>query len=279
MNHVDPQLGITTDDFCQFVEYYMKHNYSFVSPNDILDGLQNKKFIMVTFDDGYYNNQNVLPILKKYQIPAVFFISTNHIKNNKCFWWDVLYRERRKLGKSVKNIYQEQNQLKSKTNEEIEKYIIDIFGKEAFNPKSDIDRPFTPYELKDFSKEEFVFLGNHTSDHAILTNYSSSEIESQILAAQHFINDITGMLPIIISYPNGNYSKEIIKLSKEIGFKLGITTKSKKNYLPINYQDDDCMRLGRFYFEGRGELIKQCDLFRTDFGFYNRILNLLQRKY
>jgi peptidoglycan/xylan/chitin deacetylase (PgdA/CDA1 family) len=280
LNHVDPQQRMTTDKFRQIVEYWLNHDYTSISPNDILNGLNtDKKYIMITFDDGYYNNQHALPTLKKYQIPATFFISTNHVKYNKCFWWDVLYREQIKLGVSVKDISQEQKKLKSKTNEEIEKYLKDIFGEESFNPISDIDRPFTPSELKDFSKEELVFLGNHTSDHAILTNYSSNEIKSQILSSQNTIKDITGTTPITIAYPDGSYSNEIIRISKEIGCKLGITVDYKKNYLPIDYRGDDCMRLGRFLLEGSDKVIKQCELLRSDIVVSRRISNFLRRRY
>lgn len=279
LNLVDPQPWITVEQFRQFVEYYLDHGYTFISQNDILNGLNNdKKHIMITFDDGYYNNKYALPILKEYQIPAVFFISTSHVKYNKCFWWDVLYRERIKLGMSLRNISHEQNQLKLKKSEEIERYLIDMFGAKAFKPIDDIDRPFTLSELKDFSKEKYVFLGNHTSDHAILTNYPLDGIKLQILAAQNTIYDITGITPIIISYPDGGYSAEVIRISKEIGLKLGVTVDPKKNYLPIDYQSNDCMRLGRFRLSDNDNLIKQCELFRSDIVLYPRIWSLLSKR-
>lgn len=278
-NLVDPQTWITTDQFTQFIEYYLKHNYTFVAPDDILQGLgDDKKYAMITFDDGYYNNKYALSILKKYQIPALFFISTNHIKQNKCFWWDVLYRERIKSCTSKKDILNEQNFLKSKTSDEIEQYLIEKFGEKSFEPKSDIDRPFTTSELKDFSKEKYVFLGNHTSNHAILTNYSSNEIKSQIIDAQKFINEITGIAPTAISYPNGNYSDEIIKISKETGIKLGITVEYKKNKLPIDNQSNNCMNLGRFDLSGSNNIINQCKLFRSDILLYTSLRNFLSKR-
>jgi peptidoglycan/xylan/chitin deacetylase (PgdA/CDA1 family) len=278
-NIVDPQTWITTDQFNQFIKYYSKHNYTFVSPNDILQGLNNdNKYIMITFDDGYYNNIYALPILKKYQIPALFFISTNHVKQNKSFWWDVLYRERIKLDASEKEILNEKKKLKTKTSEEIEQYLIKKFGEEAFKPKSTIDRPFTISELKDFSKNKHVYLGNHTSNHAILTNYPLNEIKSQIIEAQKFIYEVTGTTPKTLSYPNGNYSDEIIKISKELGIQIGITIEYKKNKLPINYQTDDFINLGRFDPSGSNNIINQCKLFRSDILLYPRVLNLLKQK-
>lgn len=279
LNLVDPRLWITIEHFRLFVEYYLNHGYTFISPNHILDGLNNdKKYILITFDDGYFNNQCVLPILEEYKIPAAFFISTNHVKYNKCFWWDVLYREGIKNGMSINNITRENQELKLITAGKKENYLRDMFGESAFKPICDIDRPFTSSELKDFSKEKYVFLGNHTSDHNILTNYSSNEIKSLILSAQDYIYDITGITPNIISYPNGNYSNEIIRISKEIGFKLGCAGVLKKNYLPIDCQGIECICLGRFNFYGcdeDDEIIRRCEVFSLDLVLYDWIVRKL----
>jgi peptidoglycan/xylan/chitin deacetylase (PgdA/CDA1 family) len=285
LNIIDPMQRITIQHFSHFVEYYLNHDYIFISPNDILNGLNtDKKYALITFDDGYFNNQRALPILKEYGIPALFFISTNYVKYNKCFWWDVLYRERIKQGRSVEEICWEQQQLKeSMTSEEIGKYIKGRFGEKTFEPIGDIDRPFTLPELKKFSKEKYVFLGNHTSDHAALTNYSSNGIKSQILDAQNTLYDITGTKPIAISYPYGkiSVSNEVIRISKEIGLRL-IFTGFKKNYLPLNFQSDGTMRLFRVPLQGNNELIKQCEVFRSDVSLYYitcNLLNLLKRVY
>lgn len=279
LNRVKPQLGITVDQFSQFVQYFLNHDYSFITPNDIIKGLNpKKKYIMVTFDDGYFNNIHILPVLKKYKIPAVFFISANNIIKNKSFWWDVLYRQRIKTGLSIKEIRYENNQLKVKKNQEIEQYLITRFGEEAFYPISDIDRPFTPMELKTFSREKYVFIGNHTSDHAILTNYNLDEIKSQMHDAQNCIHDITGISPIIISFPDGKYSDEIIKVAKEIGFQLGVTGDFKKNYLPINDDKNSYLCLGRFEMGRSNEILQLYALFRSDSTLiYKQIYDFLKR--
>ena len=267
LNVVDPQNVITIEQFRQFIEYYLEHNYTFISPYDILEGLnKNKKYVLITFDDGYYNNKNALPILKEYKVPALFFISTNHVRHKKCFWWDVLYRQRIKQSISLIDIYYEQELMKSKTNDEIEKFLINTFGEEALKPISDLDRPFTISELKDFSKEKYVFLGNHTSDHAILTNYSLEGIKFQILSAQNAIYEFTGITPVIISYPDGKYSDEVIRICKEIGLKLGTTIEYGKNKLPVKFKDNSIMLLKRLNLEGK-DILKSCNIFRSDVSF------------
>lgn len=279
-NVVNPQQGITVQHFRQFIEYYLSQEYIFVSPEEILNGLaKDRKYVLITFDDGYFNNQYALPVLREYGVPAVFFITPNNVKDNKCFWWDVLYRERIRRGTSEENILREIKVLKLKTYTEIEMYLKDLFGEETFKPIGDIDRPFTPSELKVFSAEKNVFLGNHASDHMMLANCSLGVIKSQILNAQNTIYDITGITPTIISYPLGNYSNKVVKISKEIGLDLGITADPKKNYLPIDYQGNGHMLLGRFTLDGNEELIKQCEVFRSDMGLYNWARKLSKSRY
>lgn len=280
LNHVHPQQSMTVEKFRQFIDYYVKHDYIFVSPDDIQNGLDpGKNHILITFDDGYYNNNLALPILKEYNIPALFFISSNHIKQNKCFWWDVVYRQRISQGYKIDKIFKEIESLKNKKNFDIEKYIKDKFGDNALKPLSNIDRPFTPKELKIFSSNKHVFIGNHTTNHAILTNYTNDEVREEIENSQNSIFNMTGILPTMISYPNGNYSNDIIRLSKMIkGLKFGITTIHKKNLFPLFLKKNDAFTISRFTLWGNRNIESQCKLFRSDIHLLKKIKSLLKRK-
>ena len=77
-----------------FVEYFHRHCYTFVSPNEIAHGLDsNGKYVLVTFDDGYFSNAKALPVLERHGLPAALFVSTDHVLQGKAFWWDVVERE------------------------------------------------------------------------------------------------------------------------------------------------------------------------------------------
>lgn len=272
---VFPALSITKDKFRQFIEHFLENGYAFIKPSDILNSLETGKYAMITFDDGYFNNYNALSCLNEYKIPAVFYLSTSHIKRNKCFWWDVLYRERRKLGVSSKKILSERKQLKLKTSEEIESYLISNFGKNSLRPICDIDRPFTPSELRLLSHEEYIFWGNHTSDHAILKNYSTDEIRVQIKTANKEIYEMTGQKPISIAYPNGLYSDKIIGISTELGLRLGVTIEARKNRLPIKH--GELMTLGRFSLNNRDDIRKQCEVVRSNISITFKIQNAIRK--
>ena len=50
--------------------------------------LPQKSFI-ISFDDGFENNYSIaIPILKKLNIPAVFYLSTDFVENNSMSWID-----------------------------------------------------------------------------------------------------------------------------------------------------------------------------------------------
>ncbi|MDD2703469.1 MAG: polysaccharide deacetylase family protein [Candidatus Omnitrophica bacterium] len=275
-NLVDPQQNVTVDGFRKFVEYFYYRKYSFVSPEDILNGLDNGiSHIMITFDDGYYNNIRALPILREFKIPAVFFITTNNVKHNTSFWWDIIYRENRKRGVGLDKIAAEEQLLKKKTVKQIKEYIHDKYGRGAFNPVGDTDRPFTPEELKKFSEQDFVSLGNHTSDHAILTGYPPGQICARITEAQSYLHGLTGKWPAIISYPNGSHSPKVTDVSRELGLHLGVTLEEKKNLLPL-VKIKNKIALGRFFLLGGRDINRQCDILCSDIMLYIRLKNILK---
>jgi peptidoglycan/xylan/chitin deacetylase (PgdA/CDA1 family) len=111
----------------------------------------------------------------------------------------------------------------------IEQALLGEFGKRAFVPSGDIDRPLTPMELADFAKSNFVEIGNHTYDHAILTLCSPQEVKDQISRCQEALCQLTGYLPRSIAYPNGACSEMVYRVARDLGLSAGFTTRSGSN--------------------------------------------------
>lgn len=262
---MDPQQGITVGQFRSIVEYFSRMGYIFVSPDDIRNGLAaNHRYILVTFDDGYYNNIRALPILEEFNIPAVFFISTDHVDHGKSFWWDVVYRQLKRQGKSGSEVIEAVEEYKHLRTEEIEARLIAKFGTEALKPIADADRPFSVEELKEFCFSKHVILGNHTANHAILPNYSVAEIHEQIVSCQTRLSDWTGKTPCIIAYPNGDYSDRIIEEARSAGLELGITVEPGRNRVPVGPNRTTAMTLKRFIFWGNRSIRSQCRACHAD---------------
>jgi len=74
---------------------FLKKFYHLVNEEEIIAVLEGRKklpryAVWITFDDGYKDNfANAYPVLKKYGIPATFFIPTGYINKNGVFMnWD-----------------------------------------------------------------------------------------------------------------------------------------------------------------------------------------------
>src|SRR5437868_6362935 len=94
-----------------------------------------------------------------------------------------------------------------------------------FVSPADLLKRLSPAELRQFAASRFVHIGNHTANHAILTNYSSDQIRRQIQTAQDDLCEITGQSPIAIAYPNGAHNAQIVEICREIGLQLGVTVR------------------------------------------------------
>lgn len=91
----DPwDLAVTPGNFAEHLQL-LKHQYNVVPVSELVrqlnKGRVQKNTVCITFDDGYQDNfTNALPLLKKYECPATFYIATGFTDQKKLFWWDIL---------------------------------------------------------------------------------------------------------------------------------------------------------------------------------------------
>lgn len=269
----DPQQGITVRHFRESIQHFLRAGYRFVSPPEILAGLDPRgRYALITFDDGYFNNTRALPILAEFDASALFFVSTEHVTLGKAFWWDALYRAGRAAGRTREQIYGALPALKRLRAEELERSVCQIAGTDVLSPVGDVDRPFSPDELRRFADDERVFVGNHTCNHAVLTGYDAAGVRREIAQAQTALERLTGRRPTAIAYPDGGFDQGIAEAARAAGLELGFTTEPRKEYL-CNLEERR-MVLGRFCPWGDREIACQCSGFRSDIALEQRYRSL-----
>lgn len=260
-----PSQNVCVDDFRALVGAVLESGYRIVSPAQVEAGLPpGGRYVMLTFDDGYFNNVLALDVLDEFDVPAAFFVSTNHVLQQKAFWWDALNRELVRTGESRHARNAAMRQLKSLPAPQIEAWFEGHFGAAALRPHSDRDRPFTRAELFDFARHRLVHLGNHTADHAILTRCTHEEMVDQIRGCQQALADITGAAPIAIAYPNGNHSPAVIAAAAAAGLRIGVTVRPAQNEVP-QPGSTALMHLARFYFHGGADARREFRKYRCGF--------------
>lgn len=78
--------------FARFCRFFGKH-FSVVPLRELLDALRRNQPIgsrlVITFDDGYKDNYELAaPVLKRYGLPATFFVATNFVGSRTVPFWD-----------------------------------------------------------------------------------------------------------------------------------------------------------------------------------------------
>ena len=258
-----PSQPLLVAELRKFIEYFLEHGYRFVSPAQILSGLDPGGFhVLLTFDDGYANNQRALPILRALSVPATFFVSARHVTEGKAFWWNAVYRERRRRGATLATIRREIESLKRQAPGVIEEYVHKSFGDSALQPLGDTDRPFTAEELRAFGADPLVTLGNHTMDHIDLTRHSEQRRRDEVRGCQEYLANPTGALPPIIAYPYGHYDGAAIASARAEGLQLAVTGAGYKNRLPL--QGVAAMTIARTFIPCGREMLPACQRSRSD---------------
>lgn len=196
----------------------------------------------ITFDDGFENNISVAaPILEKYSIKSMVYITTSFIQSNMMSWIDrIEYAVENtyltKYKKSWTNQYHLLNNKERKISflQDIRKYVkstktIDpnefadnlckVLGFAGLNSSNDIlDKKLNWEQIKEIVNSKLMSIGGHTHSHAILSFLSQEELESEIDISLQLLKEKTGLKTIHFSYPEGLShcfsEREIIELSK-----------------------------------------------------------------
>lgn len=87
-------LSLSPKKFEKQMRYLKEEKFAFLKSDDLKNGvIPEKKSVLITFDDGFQDNFSIaIPILKKYNIPAIFFITTglvgSEMKGLKMMSWE-----------------------------------------------------------------------------------------------------------------------------------------------------------------------------------------------
>lgn len=198
------------------LRFLKRSGYTFLTLAEFLDKLAAKKpfrrtDLLVTFDDGSYTvYEQGMPLLKKYNIPAVLFIVTSLIDTNDPFWWDEI-------------LYYTQDPAKvrwAKTvgNRERLEYIETL---KQNSPKPRLQQQqLTVDELRTLEKNG-IAIGNHSVCHPMLDKLTDLELESELINSSKFLEENGFEYHNVIAYPNGNISDMVVDKVKQARYRAG----------------------------------------------------------
>lgn len=237
MSGPNKHLFIKKSEFIKQMEYLENANYNVISIDDLYntDFKPPKNSIIITFDDGYKDNLDIVyPILKKKNYPFTIYIISEIINNDPWVWWIEAWNKIEKINevefnkKTVKlknekdktKFYFELKNKFKKLNLHEQKDLI----KKIFNFKKLSDMKSIFLDKKDIElliNDDLVTIGSHTDDHLSLKNFDKTVVDEQIFKSKLHLEKTFNIKIKHFSFPYGQ--KEDIKFDEDL-------TLSKYNY-------------------------------------------------
>ncbi|MCK6639843.1 MAG: polysaccharide deacetylase family protein [Bacteroidia bacterium] len=234
---------ISTSQLEQHFIYFKKH-FDVVPVSDFD---KTKKYsgirpqLALTFDDGFTNNMHeVLPLMKKYEIPVSFYITTSCLIDSDFLTWAdiielVVYVHKLKEIEFGNKKFKLTDSWKDADSLNLFDYIksmgeerdgfITLF-KEQYDfayvrqkVPADYYKMLNTDELKYFASSHLVEIGSHTHRHYNLANISSSLVASELLKSRLQLEGILDRPITTIAFPDGSYNDTVKVLAKEAGYK------------------------------------------------------------
>ena len=197
-----------------YIEAHSKKNYNQIPKNALI----------ITFDDGHIGNYNMLPVIKKYNIPITIFLCASIVDTHREFWFKY---DKTSIRKS---------ELKQKTNKER----LNILKKDGFLQDKEFYFPQALSKGQIIEMSEYINMQSHTLFHPILPKCSDADAKEEIVKSKEILEDKYSFNINTISYPNGDYSDRDIEIAKKAGYRCGITVDFGFNTL-----DNDIFKLKR----------------------------------
>lgn len=223
--------------------------------------------VVITFDDGWRDNYaNALPILRRYDLPALIFLPTGFIGTRRLFWQETLVH----LLLSAASASRGDRGLRYRLDELLAPHdlgeVLDLPASEirlgaiqavgglkttsgaarqqligalaselgvSTTGLSDVDGFVHWHEVHDMARDGINF-GGHGIEHLLLTQASSEEADNEIVGSIEFLKRELGVSLAAFSYPNGYLTEAIVEKVRAAGYDLAFTTRRG----PVDCSDD-----------------------------------------
>jgi peptidoglycan/xylan/chitin deacetylase (PgdA/CDA1 family) len=226
--------------------FSLKKRFKIVDPYEFEETHRKKgrlgNMCLITVDDGassFY--KTIFPVLKKYKVPAILFVSPKIIIQRKNYWFQEIEGYdglllRKTFIEAVNQNLELKLMLKFPVEHLFKCLTIDhILGiitryREKYNIAEKLCMNMSVDEIKEVDRSGLVTIGAHTLRHPVLANEDDYTSRNEIIQS---VKDLEKMLErriIHFAYPNGlpgfDFGEREIDVLKESGCRMVFTTLS-----------------------------------------------------
>lgn len=201
--------------------------FDFIHHDDLPERLtrkHSKPFCLLTFDDGKkINAVESASELERAGVPAVFYLTTDCVNNQKPHWFD--FRDALKQKCPILPDHVAAHTLKRLSMAQISQRIENTCRE--FNVQPDLSDPLIApmdwADVCDLDKKGFT-IGSHSTMHEILTNETATDVFRDIKQSIKDVSFHLGKQCPTFAFPNGNYTLEMANYATQCGVKTVMTT-------------------------------------------------------
>lgn len=198
---------------------------------------------ILTFDDGFYSlKSQLLPLLEKYQVPVIIFITTGFVGDKKIAYeveLEEMIKQKVQIQTLDGGIHSTENQktkeklfqqlrlpLKNKSTRAKDRYMKKLFALNGYK-KANGPLYLRWKDIIELDKHPLITIGAHTLTHPVLTAIKLKDAYTEIKKSKKILENKLKHKISFFSYPYGSNNFYIRKLVQLAGFKYAFTTEEK----------------------------------------------------
>ncbi len=225
---------------------FLKQHCDFVTPENIGKSRKgsDKIRVLLTLDDGMRNNATVVaPILRRYKVPALFFVCSRHAIAGNYLWFTYLsalekhfpWNGFRFSGEFMDmspprrhaNVGRLSEFLLGLTPHPVAMYQViaeELPRLEDFISDAVIADSYAGMvaeQVGELAADPLFTVGIHTVDHPFLTKCNTQDLMQQLRDNKAWIESTCGRSCDLIAYPGGDYNEDVVEQSRHLGLAYG----------------------------------------------------------
>ena len=194
------QPSFTAEDLEAALRWLSKR-FAFLTPDQAF--LPGARGVLLTFDDGFANNfTRALPLLERFGVPAVFFVTLQHVEEPS----DWLPSVRRALAG-----------IEPAWPEEVRQDLFDGMSVE---------------QLRAAAAHPLITIGSHTLGHPRLTACDGEVLRRQVESSRQRLSELTGREVDLFAYPYGDYDRRVAEAVRSAGYRAAFAEDARQAGLP-----------------------------------------------
>jgi peptidoglycan/xylan/chitin deacetylase (PgdA/CDA1 family) len=265
MHHVRPArtsrfqpnrlLEITPEFFEKLLRRLRRSRHDIISLDEmyqrLVSGENKRRFVCVTFDDGYRDNLRwAYPLLRKYEVPFGLYIATSFPDRLGELWWiavEAVIARNSRVGLTINgkdqffecgtarekrllfdDVYGWLRSMKSEA--ELRRVVRDLaarHGVEMGNVCADECMDWD--ELGQIAADPLCTIGAHTVNHMMLKKLDTDQaVRAEMEQSRAVLEAALGRRPQHLAYPVGDPTSagpREFRIASELGFKTAVTTR------------------------------------------------------